>query len=893
LIKKALALLLLASACFADQVAVSDFKYLNSNENSIIIDPAEAQDLLNVDITPGGKSVKKRSGYGLYKTVFSAGTGVHGGFHGFDSSGNDIQIWGSSTSVKGIVGDATPTTIVSSMTLNATIDCADTQGSLYCVSSGRDFYIRTNGATLTSWSTSPLGTMIESTPDRIAVAGVAATPSTIHISGSNAFTTFTPGPLATDPFTEVIAAPGSHITHLRWGCQKLLWWKDQSFGYFDFDDQYSAQVKIVSDNIGTQDNTSAIDPGGSVWFRGQDGHIYQYDCSGLLKQTIEITPQIQTSGRRTSNLYVEAAQSEFQTGTIIPTGFLSTTLSAGDVVPSSFSAVETSNADFSQGTRSNLDISGNSLILSTSAAATGWTYASGSAAISAYSPTDNCGAISDKGGDGFVLESSNGSTSITLLAEVIDAGNSSVIASQSVAWVNNSCSWTARTITLGASYVRRRAKLRVSGGLSTYTSNEFTLTGGDVTFYTLSDNDNGGSFKRIFMDSSINDLSTQASGGISSISQGTYTSKAYNIGLTPTYASLSYNATINDFTPAFTVQHATSSTGAWAELGGTDVSFPNTRRYIRYISTFTVSGSSDALTTLDDVTLTARSSGTYYSQVVNRPNLGTWSSFNATVANNNGSNSFYLRSSTNSFTALSSTPSWTAQTPGTTISISTGTYFQLRDDFIVTGSTHNPTLADFTINWFEGSASDQAYMLYYDNAIWASVAYGVGISSNNYVFRRDLINGGWTLYNFGTGGFLIQNNHLYFGNVADGNVFQFGSGTSDNGNSITSYWKSKDFAAQDPFTVMQLGQIDLIAARNANQTLTATYTTDTSTSTAYSVTLSTTATTQSFIQSRKLLPAGKNGYTFNFKVGDASSTSSWEVLGFRITYTTLPWKPTQ
>src|SRR6185295_3609685 len=158
--------------------------------------------------------------------------------------------------------------IVSSATLSATLDCADTQGNAYCVNSARDFYIRTNGTTLGQWFTTPLGTMVEATPDRIAVAGVSASPNTIFISGSNAFTNFTAAPLTTDPFTEVIASPGSKLTHIRWGCQKLLWWKDQSFGYLDFDDQYSAQIKIISDTIGTVDNTSAIDPGGSVWFRG-------------------------------------------------------------------------------------------------------------------------------------------------------------------------------------------------------------------------------------------------------------------------------------------------------------------------------------------------------------------------------------------------------------------------------------------------------------------------------------------------------------------------------------------------------------------------------------------------------------------------------------------------
>jgi hypothetical protein len=49
----ALSLLVLGGSLLsADQISVNEFKYLNSNENSTIIDNAAAQDLLNVDISP-------------------------------------------------------------------------------------------------------------------------------------------------------------------------------------------------------------------------------------------------------------------------------------------------------------------------------------------------------------------------------------------------------------------------------------------------------------------------------------------------------------------------------------------------------------------------------------------------------------------------------------------------------------------------------------------------------------------------------------------------------------------------------------------------------------------------------------------------------------------------
>ena len=146
------------------------------------------------------------------------------------------------------------------------------------------------------------------------------------------------------------------------------------------------------------------------------------------------------------------------------------------------------------------------------------------------------------------------------------------------------------------------------------------------------------------------------------------------------------------------------------------------------------------------------------------------------------------------------------------------------------------------------------------------------------------------MYNYGAGGFLVQRNVLYFGDPSSGNVFNFGTTTSDNGSAINAYWKSKQFAGQDPFNQVALNQIDLFAKKETGTTLTATYTTDALTSTTYSVSLSTGG---SVAQSRKLLPAGKLGYTFNYLIGDTSSSSSWEILGWRILFTPQVYRPTQ
>lgn len=875
---------------FADQIAVSSFKYLNSNENSTIIDPAEAQDLLNVDITPSGKSVKKRLGYGLYKTVFTPSIGVHGGYHFFDSAGNDVQLWGSSVSLKGIVADATPNTIVSSATVNSTWDCADTQGFSYCVDSNRDAFIKTNGTTLGGWFTSPLGTMVESTPDRVVVAGVSASPNTLFVSQSNTFTNFTTGVNATDAFNEVIASPGSHITHIRWGCQKLLWWKDQSFGYLDFEDQYTAQIKIVSDNIGTFDNTSAIDPGGNVWFRAQDGHTYKYDCSGLSRETVDITPQIQTSGKRTSNLWQQTTQSDFQSGSIVPTQNLSTTISAGDVIVSSFQANEYSNTQWNSGTSSNFVLGTTSISLSVANAnipnngfesgSANWTLSN--ATVGGSLVGVNC-TLSPRSGSNMLINTvANASVGDTYTLSLKTCAGST-INSTTFAQADNSCSWTARTLSSSGA-AKKSVKIVLedtTSGVSAATSDCFLNSGTDITIYTASDKTRTAPppLRTVVFDD-ITD-------GSSTITSGYYTSPAYNTGFTSSTFQLQGIWTVNAATPTFSLLTSTGSTGPWTSLLTSTATNGVGNKFVIYTTSLSVVQGQDALTAISSFTLLSRSSGTYYSAVKNAPNLTGWSTFNPTTTGD-GTHTFYMRSSSNSFTVLSATPVWTAQSANSLVVVTTYTYFQVRDDFSLSAATQTPTLNDFTLNWFEGSASDQAYMLFFENAIWESVAYGSGVSSNTYVFRYDLINNGWGLYNFGAGGMLIQGNKLYFGSVGDGNVFQFGSGASDNGTAMTSYWRSKSFVGPDAFLQNQLTNVDIFAKKDSGSTLTSTYTLDTSTATAYSIALS---TSSSIIQSRKLLPSGKLGYTFDIKLGDSSTSSQWEVLGIRMGYTQLPYKP--
>lgn len=910
-------LFLLASPAIADQVMLSNFSGLNNNDSSAVIEDNEAQDLLNVDITPNGKSVKKRLGYGMYKTLLSTQP-VHGGYHFYNTNGSDVQIWASSSSLFGIVSDGPVTQIVSSATLNATWDCADTQGLAYCVNTSRDALIETNGVSISSWMATPLGTMVEVTPDRLVVAGVASAKNSIYFSGSNNFRNFTNGINDTDPFTEVIAAPGAAITHIRWGCQKLLWWKNSSFGYITGSNQFDLSVVTVNDTVGTIDNSSSIDPGGTVWFRGQDGHIYSYNCSALAKESIDITPLINNSSSKIQNSWSQSTQAEFQTGVSSPTGRLSFTISPGDVVPSTTTLYETTtsfNGSYSrlEGTGNGMQLQrfftdqfsgfGNWATISTPCSKT-WSVSDNRATCN--SDGSCCQAYS-------TLSTYDGAFALEFVAETdslssvigVGIGNSTnnngycVIINRTAATmkvtresniVTNQCNGTQ---IYSGGYAPGKSTTTLvrdgAGNFNLYENGSLSGSFNDTTYTTKFDQLYLYDIKPAGKKSYISEVRVTTSSGV-------YTSPVFNTTFgTATYNVFTATITGTDGDISFGMRFSPNGTTWSAESvvsTGTQIPAVVGNQYSYYTSTITAHHILTA-PVLNTVRLIAASTGTYLSPVKNIPNITSWDTLWVDGANDGGTHTYYTRSSNTPFTQIAETPAWVPQKAGGVILCSTNTYFQFRDDFGLTTATQTPKLSNFTAYWYEGAASDKAYSLFFDNAIWWSVAYGAGQSTNNRIFRYDLINKLWTQYDIGTGGMLQQNNYLYFGSTTTtGKIYKFGSGNSDDGVPITAYWKSKDFMGSDPWKENQYDILDSYYRANANQNLTVSYYLDTSTTTtSYTVNLS--SDTHSVIRNKKRLPSGKIGGNFSVKFGDVSGSSSWELLGLRIQFTPLPYRPTQ
>jgi hypothetical protein len=788
---------------FSGDIVVSNFGAgLDTLDNPAEIPPNAAQDLLNVNLQPGGAAVFKRDGFGLFQSlpIACSTCAVHGGYHFQQVGGNDVQLWGNDTELAGSVNDAAFVKLATG-TVGATWQCADSQGFAYCLDSSRDTAVKTDGsAANTSFQSGiPLGTMLTFTPLQLVVAGVSGNESTIYVSQTvPAFTTFTVGVLPSSAFTEPIASPGSRITHLAYYFGKLFWWKDQSFGYATFTNQFDWQLTIVSNQIGTLDNSDAFwnssgfdsgakftgtaqanagqSPGG-IFFRGQDNHFYVYDGYYLTRISRPITPTVTTSSRRKANAWTQMTSADFNSGS-----FTTTTYNSG------FSGVIESTNDVNPPDNS---------LENQSWTNNAWTFATSQNSIG------QCHVASAKDGTIFAYEASLGVSVVTV--GVVDSVNNTIYASTGIALVNTNCNWVQHTIPASPNNVRANVNLRVfingtPNNLFDLYSSTFNYNGNAITFWNATD----GVFKIFYVD----------------FFQGGQT------------------------------------------------------------------------------TLTG--SGIYYSAVNNAPNLTSWDTFSAVTQTNGGTHSFFTRASTNSFTVTSSTPAWVAQTLNATITASTGTYFQMSDTFTITASSQNPILQNFKFNWFEGNASDKAYMTYFNDAIWFSVSASSNVSTNNRIFYWDLLNGAWLIYDIPSNGFQIENNALYFGSPTNGSIFKYGGVTTDNAAAINSYWRSKSFFApstlnpyqppsfEDTMVQKEFIQADFVLGESST-TLTYTYTLDSSTSTVFNMTAF--DSKASLIQRNFLLPPGKIGKYYDFKIGDNSSAAPWRFMGHRVKYNPLNWRP--
>lgn len=751
---------------------IGPFSGVNNRDSSFAIPAQNSQDCLNVNITPGGKSVFKRKGYGLAFTLPITTSPVHGIYTFFDSNGNTVDLFANDTYLSGSVGAASPTVIFSTGPNGATYQCTDTLGFAYCANSQRTTLIKTNGVTYSQISNvASTGTMVATCVTRLAMAGFSDRPSAIDFSQDSDFTTWGTGSLGTSPVQLTVSAPGSKITGIVYAFSRLMWFKDSSFGFVLIGNQ-SAQtdwvIKTVSYDVGTNDN-SFVFREGILYFRGQDGHIYTFDGSTYQRLSREISGTIATEQNRTQNSWLQSSQADFQSGSL-----------------------------------TNLDAVSNpgSLRLSLLPSTTFQSYAPGN-------------SVGQKINNGTARQFSTTSYFLlnAVILPVITSGNPASVLSFSI---RTDASGLPGTTILSQNISTNTYVAVGNGNLQITLTSSLAIQGGTTYWIYL---------------------------------QGAYTDGSNKLNW--------WDTTNTNFPYKQLVDGSTITTTAKLQ-------------YYLIGSTYITNG-------------------TYLSAVKNAPQLKTWDFFSANYQDNDGSNSFSIRSSTNPIDVTSSTPSWTSIISGNIPIISTGTYFQFRDIFTTNYSTETPILNNFTQNWFEGQASDKAYATYFDDKIWFEVTAGTGSTTNNKTLVYDMLNQTWVLYDLAMNGFLVRQNKLYLGSASNGYIYKFGDVDNDNGNAINAYWKSKDFFGNSPFSVQELANISIVAKEVDTSSMTVTYSINGSSDVAYVVPLY--QANSIFMNKNKNIQAGTIAGDFNVKFGNDAADQPFEVYGVQVGIRPKTWIP--
>lgn len=910
---------------FAGDIVIGSFQGLNTQDNPVALEDGESQDLLNVGITPGGKSAYKREGFGLHKTLSFSTSAVHGLHYFQDLSGSDIQLYGHDIYISASVNGASPVDLATG-TVNATWQCTDNSGFAYCVTSSRNSPVRTSGTTgsTTYPAGIPLGTMVTNTPDRLVVSGVSGNESSLYFSQANTFTNFTIGINSADPFVEIINSPGSRITHIRYACGKLLWWKDGSFGYSLGSDQYNLENVTVSQNIGTLDNSSD-EYNGMVYFRGQDNHIYQYDCSNVTRLSRKITPTVAGSGRRRANSWTQSSQSDFAGGAVSLNGSsiaLSTSIVSGEVRPSSITLVDTSSANFTLGSSSitidtttipgsvtlknyvsetftsSLGSFSNGSCLNAAA----WdgsghvknNVTGGTACITLSTTVPNTGSITtmdghkQSGGDAVGIGLCNGNSGAGYNAVYSFSGGTNIDTLQLYKVTDCTSALTSGTLLCNSGNLSTLSDATIT--LNRDATGNFTLYRNGVSTCTATDTTTN-SFTHVKGYIAPNSgTSNWIDNYYHSALTGNFTSRVFDTAfLVPVYGTLTASLT-NSGSLLFATRTSLDGTSFNSDVSVTTGSLITSlnRRYIIYSSTISATSSASSLPQLTDVSIVAASTGTYYSAVNNASNISSFGTFGANDTTDGGTLAYYVRASTGLFTILSSTPNWVSQSKNATVNYATGTYMQMKAEFSVTYATATTSLNDFSFNWFEGNSVDKSYIKYWNDYVWVAVSSGT-TGLNNRIQRWDILNQTWLLDDIPANGFLVDNNNLYFGSPTAGKVYKYGNGvTTDDSGSINAYWKSKNFSGDDPFVQKNWDQSDFVVKAASPTVMSVIYQLDGSTTTTYSMNLYHPTKT---ILHKGVNLSGRIGTFYNVRFGDSSSNPRWEVFGYRSRYTTLPWRP--
>lgn len=886
-IKKLITIFLLCIPCriLADTQAFGgQFQGINNGDASILIGDNEAQDASNVDITDNQYGIKKRAGYSQFQTIGVSTWPVRGGYFYTDVNGNKLLVNASSTTIYKSLNSGTYASIVTTDTAGSYYDFTDSQGYLWRANSNRDEIFRYDGSNRTYYPSTPKGNQIEAMPDRLAISGTSANPNRANFSAAADFTTFTTGILDTSAFTEDFSLPGQAINAIKYALGRLFAWTNTTTSYWAGNNQFDGIIKDVSTNIGCNQPDSILYDNSTIFWQAQDKHFYSYDGNAIRKLSGKISGSVSGFVGGETKLMTISEQTDWQLGT---SSQVSTTLSVGDVVLSTWTDLDTSTANFTAGTSTMMYVeNGNLILLSTGnvpdfSFSRGFTYPY----LAGWENKDlgGCGTNAWAAGPGY--DSVAGgmaqreTSGATIVVDVY--GPSNTVVATSTQAIPNDSTWHQYTgpSMAGLSGQSVKVALRGPSGVCESRSSTFTARGTNFTYYAFRSVTYSGGLYDVF------------EGG--SQSSGTFTSRTFDTALTSSaWLASSISSTTNSNTISYWTQSSSDgstwgSSVAWTNGNAPGSSFARYIRYLVYMSSSATSSS--ALPYISDATLASRSStGTWTSNALAiGSGITSFGNFGADTTLNGGTVNFAIRTATSA--AMLASASYVGVTNNTQITASTNPYAQLKFDSSITLATQTPTVSNFTLFWNEGTPTHTYGTIDKNHRLLWSLAEN-GSTANNVTYIYDQRFDSWLKYSIPFDAPVRVGDSTYFGGASTGVVYIWPTGTNDAGSAITAYWKTKDFIGTDPFVEKTYNTVSLVAATQSGSSLTLdTFINGVTTSTK-TFTVSLTNSTMPFIRFNDRFPNGTTGSFINFKFGNTAADSPFEFYSARYDYTPKAWR---
>lgn len=710
---------------------------------------------------------------------------------------------------------------ISTVSANNLVGEVNALGNAYFVDQTQGVFYW-NGTATTYVASSPLGSLISQFHGRVWVAGLAV-PNGNQLYGSKYLdgTVWTTGLNPSDPvqFTIGLNDNFDNLTALYPFLDTLYAFKHFSTSALYGFDQTNFQISLITQECGCIDQQSIQTYNHGLNFVSMRGVEFfdGYTCtrkSDPIKNKIDVS--IQTQGGANTQSWLQQTQSDWNTGTFSNTGArasLSSIIAPPTLVLSTWTASDTTTANFNAGTLTNVTVGNNTVFLSTNnsgnitnpsfesctgggcpgsagacGAATGWT-TSGAGTITdcrAGGTLAGCVDPSPQSGS-FMLFCTVTSAGFTLAFEALDKNGNLL---QSVSLSNNtSCAWTQATLTPTNANVGKRVSFRVhnfstSGGNNYLTVNDSYIWGGPISFYYFSSGGSGGA-----LDYGLDNVTL----GSSTISTGNFVSRSFDTGVNQSYVTPTAGWTASDFTPTYVLRDSADNVAFTDVLASTGSSVL-VRRYVDYVSTLTVTGSQNALSTFNSASFSdTTSSGVFTSACHGSSNMSSFGNFNVTQTLTSGGNILYnVCTSPNS---NCSSASCVATTANTQITAPINNFVQVIATVTATATTSAPALNSFTVNWFSGTRSAPMASAIWDNRYWIAITTDTNDTTNDAVIVLNQ-KGAWSIFDIRAGGFTQYKGSLYHSDsTASGNVYLDNQGYADNGNAINAFIRTKDYAA--------------------------------------------------------------------------------------------------